>query len=300
LTQGREGGRRTVAPGFVAEMQDATDEQGVSGFLPVIARPESLSFWIDHKESQVLDVANLVFGVDPELGNWIEATRPRGRGRLEAQHFVVGVLLAPAGAELVELAFEIGHEHAFGPRKESWDNQPNTFAAARGRVTQDMFRAVVPEVSDRSTFVAPGADIDTLVVEEPCGLYIAFVGPASGTVQERIDAETARKGEDQKQERTEGYHYASAEGLGEKRRIGVTPQIGPDEVGPGRIQMEKVRPQGRMKPKARCQELCGSNASEKDREEQPESARRTDRESVSAALVQLRPDERVPFQRSNP
>ena len=73
----------------------------MGGFLPVITRSEPLSFWIDHEKCQVLDVANLVLGVDPQFSNWIEATRARGRGRLEAQDLVVGVLLAPTGGELV-------------------------------------------------------------------------------------------------------------------------------------------------------------------------------------------------------
>jgi hypothetical protein len=39
---------------------------------------------IDHKEGQVLHIANLVFGIDAQFGQWIEATRARGSGGLEA------------------------------------------------------------------------------------------------------------------------------------------------------------------------------------------------------------------------
>ena len=82
--------------------------------------------------------------------------------------------------------------------KEGWHNQPNTFAAACGRVTQDMFWSVVPKIADRPPFVAPGAHIDAIVVKQACGLNIAFVGPASGTVEERVDAERAAQRENEK------------------------------------------------------------------------------------------------------
>src|SRR4029077_21151048 len=112
--------------------------------------------------------------------------------------FGVSVLLAPTGSELVQLAFEISYKYAFGPRKEGCDNQPNPFAAARGRVTQDMFWSVVPKVADRSAFVAPGADVNAIVVQEACGFDIAFVGPARGTVEERVDTERATQRENEK------------------------------------------------------------------------------------------------------
>jgi len=54
-----------------------------------------------------------------------------------------------------------------------------------------MFRAVVTKVADRSTFVAPGAHVNAIIIEEACGFDIAFVGPPRGTVQEGVDAERA-------------------------------------------------------------------------------------------------------------
>ena len=71
----------------------------------MIVRVQSVSLGIDHKEGEVLYVANFVFGIDAQFGNWIKATRTRGRGRLETENFVVSVLLAPTGSELVQLAF---------------------------------------------------------------------------------------------------------------------------------------------------------------------------------------------------
>jgi len=37
----------------------------------MIVRVQPVSLRIDHKECQVLDVANLVFGIDAQFGNWI-------------------------------------------------------------------------------------------------------------------------------------------------------------------------------------------------------------------------------------
>jgi hypothetical protein len=52
--------------------------------------------------------------------------------------------------------------------------------------------------------------------------------------------------------------------------------------------------------KARGQGLCGCARPDHDWNEQPERAGSANLESVSAALVELRSDESVPFQSSNP
>src|SRR6516225_8921187 len=90
------------------------------------------------------------------------------------------------------------YECAFGPRKQGWDHQADPFAAARGRVTQDMFWSVVPKVADLSAFIAPGADVDAIVVKQACGFDIAFIGPARRTVEKRVDAERAAQRENEK------------------------------------------------------------------------------------------------------
>jgi hypothetical protein len=43
--------------------------------LPVVMRVQPVLLRIDHKEGKVLDVANLVFGIDSQFGNGIKATR---------------------------------------------------------------------------------------------------------------------------------------------------------------------------------------------------------------------------------
>ena len=76
-----------------------------------------------------------------------------------------------------------------------WDDQPNPFTASRGRVTEDMLGAIVAQVADRASFVAPGAYVDAIVVKEACSLDIAFIGPARRTVEERVYAERAGQAE---------------------------------------------------------------------------------------------------------
>ena len=51
---------------------------------------------------------------------------------------------------------------------------------------------------------------------------------------------------------------------------------------------------------ARGYSLCGCDRTEKDRKQQPERTSIGGLESLSAALVKLRPDESVPFQCSSP
>ena len=81
----------------------------------MIVRIQPVPLGVDHKEGEILDVANLVFGIDAQFANRIEATRTRGRGRLETENFVVCVLMAPTGSELVQLAFKIRDKYAFSP-----------------------------------------------------------------------------------------------------------------------------------------------------------------------------------------
>ena len=65
--------------------------------------------------------------------------------------------------------------------------------------------------------------------------------------------------------------------------------------------MKEVRPKGGMVIKKVGQRLCGCNGTENDRKKEPERADRAARlESFSSPLVELRTDESVAFQSSNP
>jgi len=64
--------------------------------------------------------------------------------------------------------------------------------------------------------------------------------------------------------------------------------------------MKEVRPKGGMVIKKVGQRLCGCDGADEYRHEQRERTRRTDPESFSASLVELRTDESIPFQCSSP
>jgi hypothetical protein len=80
----------------------------------------------------------------------------------------------------------------------------------------------------------------------------------------------------------------------------VPPQIGPHEIGPGGIEMEKVRTERGMIVQKVGQGLCGGASANHDWNEQPERAGSANLEAFSAAPVELRSNESVPFQSSNP
>jgi hypothetical protein len=57
----------------------------------------------------------------------------------------MGILLAPAGAEFIELALQVGHEYALAPGKERWNNETDLLPASGWSLTEDVFRTWVPE-----------------------------------------------------------------------------------------------------------------------------------------------------------
>jgi hypothetical protein len=52
----------------------------------------------------------------------------------------MGILLAPAGAEFIELALQVGHEYALAPGKERWNNETDLLPASGWSLTEDVFR----------------------------------------------------------------------------------------------------------------------------------------------------------------
>jgi hypothetical protein len=60
-----------------------------------------------------------------------------------------------------------------------------------------VFGAVVTEVVKRAAFVPPGTHIDTIIVEEAGCFDIAFVGPSSGAVEERVNSKRTTQAENE-------------------------------------------------------------------------------------------------------
>jgi hypothetical protein len=105
----------------------------------------------------------------------------------------MGILVAPAGTEFVELALKIGDAYALAPGKERWNNETDALPASGRSITEDVLRASVPQVVRFTGFVRPGSHINSIVAQEAGRLDIAPICPASRTVQEGIYAKTAAK-----------------------------------------------------------------------------------------------------------
>jgi hypothetical protein len=89
----RQGGRRALVGGLVERMQDDADQQRLAGFLPV--RFQAAAVRVDDQRGEVLHVADLVLGTDPDFVERVPADAAAGRSGLEAQH---PVFLRAAGA----------------------------------------------------------------------------------------------------------------------------------------------------------------------------------------------------------
>ena len=80
---------------LVQEVQDAADDQRLTGFLPVI--PQPLAIGIDDAGRQILRITNLVVRSYADLLHRIPVRAAVGRSRLKAQNMVIGVFLSPTG-----------------------------------------------------------------------------------------------------------------------------------------------------------------------------------------------------------
>jgi hypothetical protein len=89
------------------------------------------------------------------------------------------MLVSPAGSELVQLAFEVGHEHALLPGKQSRHNEANPLPAPRGSVTENVLGTSVPKILDFTPLIAPGSDVDAVIIQEACRFDVGKVRPAS-------------------------------------------------------------------------------------------------------------------------
>ncbi|MCY1538852.1 hypothetical protein D9M68_744140 [compost metagenome] len=118
--QRRQAGHAALVQRAIAQVQDAADQHGLGGLLPVVV--EALAVRIDDQHRQVLHVANLELGAQADFLQRIPAHAAVGGGRLEAQHAVAGVLLSPAGGQRPQLALEVGDHSAVLPRQQGRDH----------------------------------------------------------------------------------------------------------------------------------------------------------------------------------
>src|SRR4029077_12205139 len=133
-------------------------------FLPMVSKP--LSIRIDDQICQVLDVTSFERCMHPNFIKWIKSDGVLCTCRFESQYSIVALSSAPAGRQLIDLAFEVGDDRAMRPGKHGRNNKSDTFAAARRSVTQDMLWAVVTQRIDFVP-ILPFAHIHALLIDEP-------------------------------------------------------------------------------------------------------------------------------------
>ncbi|EXI77995.1 MAG: hypothetical protein AW10_03360 [Candidatus Accumulibacter appositus] len=270
----RQGGRRALVGGLVERVQDDADQQRLAGFLPV--RFQTAAVRVDDQRGEVLHVANLVFGADPDFVQGVPADAAAGRSGLEAQHLVFRMLPAPAGGQGPELAFQVGDDGALAPRQEGRHHQADPLAGTGRRVAQDMLRTVVAQVMRMTPRVQPGTDIDAGARRRPGAgerlpersrpgqqarrLDVLQVGPAGRTVQVRV--QPGRVGQDhpanrQAEEAQGGDDHADTAGAHDRVWVLPVPLASPLQDRPRHIQVLEVTAQCRLVAEIVREELGG-------------------------------------------
>src|SRR5271166_2311777 len=127
---------------------------------------------------QVLHIADLVLGPKPQFRHRVKTTRTGRRGGLKSKNFVVSILLTPPGGERVQLALQIGDEHALLPGKQSRQDKADSLPAPSWGVAQHVFGAGVPQIMTFTVFVAPRSNVDAIILEQPSRFDVATVSPS--------------------------------------------------------------------------------------------------------------------------
>ena len=104
------------------------------------------------------------------------------RRKLEAE---MALLAAKPRRLRPVLTLDVIDDGALVPSQQRWDHQADAFAAPRWRERENVFRAVVAEVTQPvSALRAPSTDIDASLCVQETGLAdVVFVGPSRGSVQ---------------------------------------------------------------------------------------------------------------------
>jgi hypothetical protein len=99
----------------------------------------------------------------------------------------MGILLAPAGAEFIELALQVGHEYALAPGKERWNNETDLLPASGWSITEDVFRTWVPEIVPQ----APAGKAGNWLATVPGKGYFVisgFLRPDQSLLRQELEA----------------------------------------------------------------------------------------------------------------
>src|SRR5271166_317681 len=251
---------------------------------------------------QVLHIADHVLGPKPQFRHRVKTTRTGSRGGLKSKNFVVSIFLAPPGGELVQLALQIGHEHALLPGKQSWQNEADSLPASGRCVAQHVLWAGVPQIMNFTVFVAPRSNIDPIILEQTSRFDVATVRPSGGSVKERIHF-GIRAGDIQQQKHKSAKcdQGSNPESLGKKRMIlWLFPLMRQQKIGPWRVDMEQVKPESGMEPIAIREYLRCDDRPQHDHSQEGYQPFRV-RIKTRSSTLKLRTDKGVTFiHRSSP
>jgi hypothetical protein len=125
----------------VEHVQDGADQQRMAGLFPMVALLQR-AFGIDQDVRDVLHVAHFMRAT-ADFQQWVVGRRLR-IGRVEQQ--AMREARAPTGGDLPVLALDVVDDGGRGPAQQGGHHQAHTFAAARWREGQNVFRAFVPQV----------------------------------------------------------------------------------------------------------------------------------------------------------
>ena len=153
-------------------MQDRTDQQGVTGLLPMAALFEA-ALGIDQDVGDVLDVADFPLAA-PHFEQRIVGGGPRV-GRVEQQDAAVPG--AETGGELPVLALDVVDDGRARPGQQRRDDEADALARAGRREAQHMLRPVVAKI-----VVGITTEHHPIGTKQPGSLHFRRIGPARRTI----------------------------------------------------------------------------------------------------------------------
>src|ERR1019366_5974101 len=188
-----EAGNAAFERRFVADVQNHSRRNGRRGILPVALLRAVLASADDHVRD-ILGVAHIARREDPHLAQRIESGTGLllDRRKLEAE---MALLAAETGRFRPVLTLDVVDHGTLFPRQQRRNHQADAFSAACWRERENVFGAVMAEVTQPvSSLRAPSADVDSVFCGEQPGVPdIVFVGPARGAVEVfRIFCQLAR------------------------------------------------------------------------------------------------------------
>jgi hypothetical protein len=87
----------------------------------------------------------------------------------------VSIFLTSTGGELVQLALQIGHEHALLPGKQRRQNEADSLPTSGRCVAQHVLGTGVPQITNFTVFVAPCSNVNPIILEQTSRFDVALI-----------------------------------------------------------------------------------------------------------------------------